>query len=178
MHWPCSRAFAEAPTVPFEQVVSEYGLRLNDYADRLGIEGATMLCPDLGGTLYSSRHRVIDLAGLADREIAQRRNHEPKVLRDYVLTTLKPTFIHVHGSWAQSVHLHHDPRFAAAHAPITATPVGTDAQTGRPRYYNGEWVRRDAVDDPAKLEALQQWMQTNPPLPTLRDPGVVAFPGD
>ncbi len=178
MHWPRTRAFAEEPTVPFERVVSEYGLRFNDYADRLGIDDATMLCPDLGGTLYFSRHRVIDLAGLADREIAQLRKHEPKVLRDYVLGTLKPTFVHVHDPWARSVYLHDDPRFAVDYAPIVAIPVGSDPITGQPRYYNGEWVRRDALTDLSKLEALQQWMQTNPPLPALHDSGVVAFPRD
>ena len=59
--------FAFAPTIPFGDVVYYFGDRYNRYAEELGAQDASILLPDLGGTLYVSKLRVYDLAGLCDR---------------------------------------------------------------------------------------------------------------
>ena len=128
-----TRSFADTPNVQVCYVAERLGTQFDTAAERLGIdaERASLLVPDLGGTLLVSDLTVIDLAGLADREIARLRGDDERAeLADYILTRLRPTFIHIHGPWVRNSGLDRDPRLRSDYVPLVA---GED------------YVRRDAL---------------------------------
>jgi hypothetical protein len=149
-------AFASNPTVPFARVAAFSGNGYNEVAKLLGRRDASLLTADLGGTLFYSKLRVFDLAGLCDRTVARTlRRDRPAFLR-YVFDEARPTFIHVHASWAQWASFHEDPRFARDYVPLSET---WDWPAARPRPSRVPWaadyVRRDAVADAERLARLR-----------------------
>lgn len=138
-----SQRFAAAPTISVCFAADRYGRLFNAFADRAGVRQGSLLAPDIGGTLLTSRLRVYDLAGLADPTIAKAlRKGDRATLRDYVFDRVKPTFIHGHGTWASNSGVFTDPRLARDYVAI----VG-----------HTDYVRRDALRDPGAL----RWMQEN-----------------
>ncbi len=92
--------FAAEATVPGCFVADRYGRTFNLYADVLGVEQGTLLLPDIGGTLLTTRLEVVDLAGLTEPTIAElRRARDWSGLRRYVLEDVQPTFVHLHRPW-------------------------------------------------------------------------------
>ena len=133
--------FARSPTVPIEIVADYYGHRYNRVAAALGLESASLLAPDLGGTLLYSRLTVVDLGGLCDRTIARTIGRDPRALHEYVFARVRPTFIHVHSSyWAKLAALDEDERFRRDYVPIRTIP----------RFDVGDFVRRDALRGPVE----------------------------
>lgn len=104
-------AFARNPTCPLEEIAIRSGVTFNEYRKVLGISNGSLLSPDLGGTLMYSELRVIDLAGLCDKTIAPLINSDAEGLRDYILGTVKPTFIYIHTHWDRQTRFGLDPRF-------------------------------------------------------------------
>ena len=140
-----SLLFAARPTVPFSQVADDYGVAFNRYAEMLDVQGGSILLPDLGGTLYTSRLRVHDLAGLCDRTIGRTLRRNPAAFHDYVFDTLRPTFIHTHEYWTAVAGLDLDPRFRRDYVPLVEyvedwvrVRVGLDL-------HSGDFVRREAA---------------------------------
>jgi hypothetical protein len=134
---PRTAAFAARPTVPGCYVADRYGRQADFYADRLGLAGGSYLVPDIGGVLLTSRLRVVDLAGLTEPTIARlRRERDNAGLRDYVLQTVRPTFVHLHSPWGAG--LAQDPRFVADYLAIVP---------------GADYVRRDATT-PAAVRRL------------------------
>ena len=131
---PRSRAFAANPPVPFEQVRAFAGVGYNRVASALGVREASLLTPDVGGGLIASDLRIHDLAGLCDPVIARTLGSDHAAFLDYVFGVLRPTFIHVHGSWLAQARLDEDPRLARDYL---ALREGTD------------YVRRDAAAGPS-----------------------------
>jgi len=128
-----SQVFARTPNVPLCFVARRFGHQFNTAADMLGIPArrATVLLADVGGTLLTAELRVIDLAGLIDRDIAElRAQDDPVLLAEFILTELQPTFIRIHGPWATSSGLPDEPRFTTDYAELVP---------GR------DYVRRDAL---------------------------------
>ena len=153
--------FAKSPMVPFEIVAQFYGIGFNNYADELGISDATFLLPDLGGTLYFSKHRVYDLAGLCDRQIARLiRTEDTTALRNHIFSLL-PTFIHVHGYWSVKSGLFHDIRFRKFYTAIVETESQPTNDQDQPPIYNGDYVLKDAIASPQFLERLRERLQQN-----------------
>lgn len=152
---PRSFQFAEKPTVPFDAIARKLGMQFNFYASELGISEASLLAPDLGGTLYFSQHRVYDLAGLCDREIALliRANNSAK-LRDYVFE-LRPTFIHIHSFWSVRSGFFSDDRFRELYAPIQET------SSQWADIYSGDYVLKDAIVFQENLERLRRKLDEN-----------------
>jgi hypothetical protein len=141
---PRTSDFRAWPTVPGCHVTERYGHTFNLYADRLGLERGSVLLPDVGGTLLTTRLRVVDYAGLVDAPIAQLRgSSEWEALRRHVLVDRRPTFIHVHGNWNNG--LTQEKRFREDYAVIVP---GQD------------FVRRDAVKDDSRLAALRTEAET------------------
>jgi hypothetical protein len=133
--------FRAAPTVPMCEVAERYGEVFAYYSVVLDIEDGTLLLPDIGGAALAGRLRIVDLAGLADYEIARLRGAgDYEGLRDHIFDEVKPTFIHTHESWAAGIP--DDPRLTRDYVPIYAASKE-----------NGDWVRRDAVEN---REALTQ----------------------
>jgi hypothetical protein len=151
------RNFLDKPTVPLCWVADRFGQQFNHYADRLGVQNGSLAAPDLGGTLLTSRLRVIDVAGLTDPKIATlRERRDWDGLGDYILGTVRPTFIHFHNRWGLG--LRNDPRLARDYVEILP---GSD------------FVRRDiATRRPRAVEALRAEARTH------RGPGKMASCGD
>ena len=160
--WPRSFRFAERPTVPFKYVAEAFGLRFNYYADKLGISRASFLCPDLGGTLYFSRHRVYDLAGLCDRNMAQLiASKDSMKLRNYIFE-LKPTFIHIHNDWSYLTGFYKDDKFKALYDSIIENPSKwAEEIMGEQGVYSGDYVLREAIQSQEKLETLKKKTRNN-----------------
>jgi hypothetical protein len=147
VHGERSRAFAAGPIVPFARVAAFSGHGYNDLAEILGAPDASLLTPDLGGTLYYSRLRVYDLAGLCDPVIARTlRDDRPRFL-DYVFEEARPTFIHAHASWAEWAAFVDDPRFSRDYVPVSETwerPPGHGMRRADIPW-SADHVRRDAL---------------------------------
>jgi hypothetical protein len=144
---PRTVLFAAAPTVPFEEVVWKFGMRYNHFADVLGLRQASILLPDVGGTLWTSRLRVYDLAGLTDPVIARTLDKEPEAFYDYIFEHAKPTFIHTHHYWTLKAGLDYDPRFNRDYVPLFDFVEPAVVQRARgDRLRSGDFVRRDAIE--------------------------------
>jgi hypothetical protein len=155
---PRSVLFAAAPTVPFAEIEEDFGRRYNRFADLLGIRDGSILLPDIGGTLWVSRLRVYDLAGLIDPTIARTREADHKAFYDYVFDTVKPTFIHTHHYWTLLSGFDLDPRLQRDYLPLNQRIERwvVDMAGGVP-LRSGDYVRRDAaaVHEDA-LQAIRQ----------------------
>ncbi|WP_033295050.1 hypothetical protein [Amycolatopsis jejuensis] len=147
-----SDKFIKSPTITACLVADRFGRGFNSYADILGLQKASLLLPDLGGSSMTSRLELVDMAGLVDAPIAD-LTHDGNIegLRNYVFDQVKPTFIHSWGPWADGNGITVDPRIDRDYYPILVYPG--------PGKRNGDFVRKDAVTDPAKLQAVQHYAQ-------------------
>lgn len=138
---------------------------VNGFADILKLpDTAQVGLIDLGGTSLGSRIRVLDLAGLGDKPIADYLHRaDMQGLRDYVFTQAKPELITFIGSWITTLQFNQDPRFERDYATIFLNPKIGD-MTVDSRNWVSYHVRRDLVDS-AKLAELQAYAQkTLPPI--------------
>ncbi|MET8845695.1 hypothetical protein [Amycolatopsis sp. NPDC004625] len=132
---------------------------VNGFADILKLpDTAQVGLIDLGGTSLGSRIRVLDLAGLGDKPIADYlHDADLQGLRDYVFTQAKPELVTFIGSWITTLQFDQDPRFDRDYVTIFANqPIGDS--TVDSRNWVSYHVRRDLVD-PAKLAELQAYAQ-------------------
>jgi hypothetical protein len=145
-----SEKFREVPTVPACLIADRFGRGFNTIADILGLQQASLLLPDLGGSSMTSRLHLVDMAGLVEADVADfvKKGDMPG-LRDYVFEKVKPTFIHSWGPWAAGNGITVDPRIDRDYEPIFVYPGSG------PR--NGDFVRKDAVSSPEKLKAAQDY---------------------
>ena len=160
VHGARSREFALNPVVPFSRVAAFSGRGYNRLADILGRPGASLLTPDMGGTLFYSTMKIYDLAGLCDRVIARTlRSDRPAFLR-YVFDEVRPTFIHVHASWAEWADLSADPRLRRDYVAIAERhegPAEWRRQAPARVPWSADYVRRDAIaGDAAVLGRLRE----------------------
>jgi hypothetical protein len=111
-----SLVFADRPAAPLAAVAQD-AYRFNELADALTVKNPSLLAPDLGATLLVSRLRVIDLAGLCDREIGRLyHDNVPRArFADYILTRVKPDFVYVHHNWTTRSGLLSDDEFLATY---------------------------------------------------------------
>jgi hypothetical protein len=143
---PRSILFAASPTVPFAEVEEDYGRRYNHFADLLGVRSGSILLPDIGGTLWVSRLRVYDLAGLIDPTIARTREADHRAFYDYVFETVKPTFIHTHHYWTLLSGFDLDPRLQRDYLPLHQRVERWVVELARGiPLRSGDYVRRDAA---------------------------------
>ena len=103
--------FIQKPVVPFSEIAERYGKGFNQLADDMGWKEGSILLPDVGGTLYYSRLKVHDLAGLTDAGLNRLYRNYPERLNDYVFDTIQPDIIHVNGMWALETRFDLDKRF-------------------------------------------------------------------
>jgi hypothetical protein len=130
--------FKASPTVPACWVADRYGRLFNFYADSFGVASGSLLLPDIGGTLLTSRLDLVDVAGLTSAEIARlRQAGDWDGLGDYVFDVVKPTFIHVHDAWALGVA--GDPRLERDYLSLKTA---------------GDYVRQDAVPADADWDGI------------------------
>jgi hypothetical protein len=160
LHYPRLNAWAEQPIVSFAEIAERFGHRYNRWADHLGLKEASLLVPDIGGTLYYSKLRIYDLAGLTDRTIARARpNNEQfgsdiKTFYAYVFDTLKPTFIHTHGSFTMRSQFDMDQRFSRDYVPISEYEDEYASTRLKRKIMSGDYVRRDVAA--TRIKELQE----------------------
>ncbi|MGE5845524.1 MAG: hypothetical protein ACM34O_02285 [Ignavibacteria bacterium] len=148
--------FRKKPTVPFLMVEQKYAKTFDNYASILNIKNGSLLLPDIGGTLFYSKLRIIDLGGLVDKTIAKTLLKNQKDFYDYIFETIKPTFIHTHGVWGYRADFDSDRRFRQEYVPINEQidTRMTKKYNGQ-KIYLGDYVRKDAVN----AELLQKVIQ-------------------
>jgi len=142
--------FQQSPTVPACLIADRFGRGFNTMADILGLQQASLLLPDLGGSSMTSRLHLVDMAGLVEADVADfvKKGDMPG-LRDYVFDKVKPTFIHSWGPWAAGNGITVDPRIDRDYEPVFVYPgVGLRS---------GDFVRKDAVSSPERLKAVQDY---------------------
>lgn len=108
--------FRRAPTVPFDDV-RNLSLALDGYADDLGIKRATVLLPDIGGSLWEDRFEVIDLAGLTDRTIGRTLRSDREAFLGYVRER-RPDLVWVHGHWRELTRFEDVPWFTEQYVAV------------------------------------------------------------
>jgi hypothetical protein len=139
-----SDGFRAAPTVPMCMIIERPARAANAYADILGVQKGSLFAPDVGATAMTSRLLVTDLAGLTDSKMADFwGKQEFGKMPNYVFDELKPTFIELHPQWSVVTGISTDPRLARDYVTVLVEP-------GHPEI--ADWVRKDAVPSPAKLE--------------------------
>ena len=144
-----SNEFRATPTYPVCVVADRLGRSFNGYANILGVHHGSLLLPDLGGSALTSRLHLVDMAGLAERRIAEfHRDNDKASLRDYVFEVVKPTFIHSFGPWNALTRIPQDPRMTRDYIAIYAYPESP---------YEGDWVRKDVVPGAERLQAAQNY---------------------
>lgn len=162
-------SFRADPTVPVCAVATYAGWDINAYASALGIAHGSVVTPDVGGSALVSNLRIIDLAGLTDRDIARRwATGDMAGLRDDIFS-LSPDFIETHRIWTPEVGLLADPRLAERYVLIHQNSPIDDV-----------WLRRDRALDARQFDAARKSSGPNLLSPTdryqLADPGASCGP--
>lgn len=135
------------PIAPICSIARVTGFMINSYADQLGIEEASLLGIDAGGTSLTTRLRFVDYAGLTDPVIGRfRQEGDGPGLRNYIFNVARPTFTRIGDAFTgePESELLKDPRLLRDYVPI---------EPASSRLFVA--VRRDAVRDPAKLAEVQ-----------------------
>ena len=156
-HLPRLEEFSKRKVVNFTRIARAYGERFNNYAEFLQLEKASFLVPDIGGTLYYSKLRIYDLAGLCDKTIARTRGKDQQRFYDYVFDSLKPTFIHTHGYFTGVSKFDDDPRFRRDYVAIKEYQDKYVERKYKASRISGNFVRRDQIQGrEAQLDSLRQ----------------------
>lgn len=140
-----SVTFAHHPATPLARVAEYFGHRYNRVAETLGLDSASLLVSNQGGTLLYSNLRIFDLGGLCDRTIARTIGRDQGAFYDYVFEQVRPTFIQVHGFWVRFAALDADPRFRRDYVAIQERKV---YEKGVATLESGDFVRRDVLRGP------------------------------
>ena len=105
---------------------------------RLDIERPTLLDVDMGAHLWWTDWFIADIAGLVDVPMAQ-HEYEKAFMKEYLFTEVRPTFAHVHGSWAGTMKINAHPEWKEQYIEIPGYP------TGKRSLHVGNHVRKDLI---------------------------------
>lgn len=153
---PRTMAYREAPALGMANVIERFGKPYDELAEFMEIEDATVLMPDLGGTLWESELRVYDMAGLCNQRIAHlagTRNAnalsdaERRAYYDYIFEDIKPTFIRLHFPWTWRTRLQDQARFERDYVPLWEYQDRRFFPQRPRRYPAGDYVRKDVLDE-------------------------------
>jgi hypothetical protein len=109
---------------------------LQSYAAKIGLIDPLYMIPDIGATSYLQNKRILDLAGLADYQLARIR--EGSLLKQYIFQEQRPDFIMTYGVWTRRTDLTTFNAFRENYLPIEQ---GTDANG----LTHGTFVRKDLI---------------------------------
>ncbi len=132
-----SADFAKAP----ETSVNDVHRRVNymsSIAEKLDIDDVTLLDVDMGAHLYFTRWHIADMAGLIDIAMA-RHKYQKSFIDDYIFNEVRPTFAHVHGSWARTTRIPQNPKWKDQYLEITGYP------SGKRGFHVGNHIRKELV---------------------------------
>lgn len=146
--------FYAAPAVPYTDISQRFGERYNKAAKALGVEHASFLLQDVGGTLFHTELEIFDLAGLIDGTVARTLWKDKTALRAYIFNDVKPTIIHTYAYSALEADLDSSAQFREQYTPLREAidPIASEA-AGR-LIYSGDYVRKDVVE--GRPDALAQ----------------------
>jgi len=154
--------FATEPTTSLAAVAARFAQRFDAYADLLGLSEGSVLVADAGATVYFSRLRVYDLAGLYEPDVVRTLKHDTVYWLDdktdfhrWVLEEIRPTFIATQAFWTYVAALETADRFLADYVPIEAAPDDYVAATFGVKLRSGIFVRRDALKAPEDVLRLR-----------------------
>ena len=137
--------FYNEPTAPFAVISDLYGERFNRAEEILGVERASFLLPDLGGTLFSSKLEIYDLAGLTDATIARTLRKDNASLHEYIFNEVKPTFILTYAYSTLAADLDNSSQFRQQYTPLRETVDAIATEVSGRTTYSGAYVRKDVV---------------------------------
>ncbi len=132
-----SYEFAKAP----ETSVNDVHRRANymgTVGEKLDLDDITLLDVDMGAHMFYTNWHIADMAGLIDVSMA-RHKYQKSFIDDYIFTEVKPTFAHVHGSWARTTKIPQNPKWKDQYLEITGYP------SGKHGYHVGNHIRKDLV---------------------------------
>lgn len=132
-----SYEFAKAP----ETSVNDVHRRSNymgTVGEKLDIDDITLLDVDMGAHMFFTNWHIADMAGLIDVTMA-RHKYQKSFIDDYIFNEVKPTFAHVHGSWARTTKIPQNPKWKEEYLEITGYP------SGKHGYHVGNHIRKDLV---------------------------------
>ncbi len=148
--------FCAQPPTSYFTVVERFAKPFNEYADAFELDSASLLLPDIGGTLMHSKLKVYDLGGLCDKTIATTRGRDQSHFHNYIFDTLKPTFIHTHGYFTAVSTFDDDPRFKRDYEPIEQSIDAYVQRAYKATRVSGDFVRKEAiVGKEAVLDSLR-----------------------
>lgn len=143
--------FKNSPTISFKEV-SEKARLFNDFASEFEISEASVLSPDIGGLLFYSELKVIDLAGLTDKKIAEsfgrsrREENNSPGFYEYIFETVKPSFIYIHSDWSYAADFDSDLRFRRDYVgALEYLDEKIEKNTGL-KMYSGIYIRKELIN--------------------------------
>lgn len=155
-HYNRLERFSNALPASFSSIGERFGHKFNRYAEYLELDDPSILLPDIGGTLYYSRLRIHDLAGLCDPNIVKTFRTDLSVFYNYIFEDLKPTFIHTHGSYTATFRLPLDKRFHDDYVGIHTYEDKYAEKTLKKIVLSGDFVRKDAIIGKEEIFAAMQ----------------------
>jgi hypothetical protein len=158
---PRTEAFSRAPTVPFEHIRAWYMDKSEWYKRELGLSNASIMLPDIGGVIYYSDLKdlnVYDLAGLTDQTVARTlgQHLNRAAFYTYVFQVVRPTFIYTHGAWTGLAKFEDDPRFSQLYIPICSYIDPWVERNYHQQRLSGDFVLRSVIEaHPGQLPVLR-----------------------
>lgn len=133
--------FSEHPTAPLDLVWRTYR-PIEAMATRIGKPNATLLTPDIGAALMYSPLKIIDLAGLCDRDLGRliHRRAPPKEISQHILEHRTPDFVHIQGWWAKMSGLTKSDEFLASYVDLG----------------DGNYLKRSSIEGKMSDQAARQ----------------------
>jgi len=141
-NWQIFEKEAAGRLCPFQRV-ADTGRWYAAVAKQLHLTDPSLATVDLGGTALYADMKIIDLAGLANAEIARAAyegDYGPEFFSEF-LGADKPTFIHIHSGWTKDSGIPSLPLIENEYYEMTPPPsihpprhhfIRRDAVTGRP----------------------------------------------
>jgi hypothetical protein len=95
------RASGYAGAVTMDSVRETYAHMFDAPVKELGLSRPLVALPDIGATTFDLRMTILDIAALADAQIAHAQVAEELEL--YVFEERRPDLLHAHGDWARAI---------------------------------------------------------------------------
>jgi len=147
--------FMRHPTVPLAMVKAAYAERFAAYAEKMDIENPSVFLPDVGAMYYYSTLKVYDAGGLCNVYVAKNK-HRPDLVRNYVLSEIKPSFIHLHGKWSLRLGIHGEKRFRDDYEILHEYSDSLIQDGKMNRFLSGDYVRKELISPQSNIIKVEE----------------------
>ena len=166
---PRVKAFTANPPTPYADVERRIARQFDAYAAALAVDRPSILVADIGATLFETRLRVYDLAGLCEPDVVHTLKADTPAWRfehpafyDWVFEKIKPTFISTNKFWTYVPAFEKDPRFRRDYVAINTYADGYLQRTFGVMMRSGDFVRRDVLRSAGDVERMRRAYQPAP----------------